>query len=172
METIDLLFETDVIRWVYITLIVMAGVTAICVIISKFFDMIGKPIKWFHRNNDDHDVLLQTVQCLTALQNKQQADVEQSIKHDKEIKDDLEKLTKMFIDKQIDDMRWELLDFSSALTCGRKYNREAFDHIFRTYKNYERILEENNMENGLVVESMKVCEEIYHERLKAGEFKE
>lgn len=171
MSTIDLLFEADIIRWVYITLIVMSGVTAICVIISKFCDLIGKPIKWFHRNNTDHELLLQTAQCLSTLQEKQKEDVEQSIKHDREIKNDLEKLTKMFIDKQIDDMRWELLDFSSALTSGRKYNREVFDHIFKTYRTYEKILEENNMENGLVTESMKVCEEIYHERLKAGEIK-
>lgn len=171
MSTVDLLFEVDIVRWIYITLIVMSGITAISVIVSKFFDFIGKPIKWLHRNDADHELLLQTAQCLEKLQDKQKEDVEQSIKHDREIKNDLEKLTKMFIDKQIDDMRWELLDFSAALTSGRKYNREVFDHIFRTYKTYEKILEENNMENGLVTESMKVCEEIYHESLKAGEIK-
>ena len=169
MSTVDLLFEIDIIKWVYITLIVMSGITAIGVIVSKFFDFIGKPIKWLHRNNDDHELLLQTAQCLEKLQEKQKEDVEQSIRHDKEIKNDLEKLTKMFVNKQIDDIRWELLDFCSALTGGRTYNREAFDHIFRVYKNYEKILEENNLENGLVTESMKVCEEIYRERLKAGE---
>lgn len=171
MSTIDLLFETDIIRWIYITLVVMSGITAICVVVSKFFDWIGKPIKWFNRNNKDHELLLATVQCLEKLQDKQKEDVKESIRHDKEIKTDIEKLTKMFLDKQIDDIRWELLDFCSALTEGRKYNREAFDHVFRTYRTYERILEENHMENGLVTESMKVCEEIYHERLKAGEIK-
>lgn len=169
MSTIDLLFEADIIRWIYITLIVMSGFTAICVVVGKFFDFIGKPLKWFNRNNTDHELLLQTAQCLSKLQDKQEEDVRQSIKHDKEIKDDLEKLTKMFVDKQIDDIRWELLDFCSALMGGRKYSREAFDHVFRIHKNYEKILEENDLENGLVTESMKVCEEVYRERLKAGE---
>ena len=49
-------------------------------------------------------------------------------------------IDKRMLDKDIDDMRWELLNFCSALTGGRKYNREAFDHIFRIYEKYEMIL--------------------------------
>ena len=82
----------------------------------------------------------------------------------------IEKLTHMVLDKEIDDTRWKLLDFASALSSGRKYNQEAFDHIFRMYEKYERILEENNMENGLVTESMKYVNEAYREHLKNGNF--
>lgn len=171
MSAIDVLLEQDIVRWIYIGLVIMAGLTTFCVIVSNFCEWIGKPIKWFHRNNTDHELLLKTAQCLSSLQEKQKETSESIVRDKSEIKEDLEKLTKMFVDKQIDDIRWELLDFCSALTGGRKYNREAFDHIFRTYRNYEQILEENHMENGLVTESMKVCEEIYHERLKAGEIK-
>lgn len=79
-------------------------------------------------------------------------------------------IDKRMLDKDIDDMRWELLDFCSALTGGRKYNREAFDHIFRIYEKYERILEQNEMTNGFVDESMKYVREIYYENLKNGNF--
>ena len=71
----------------------------------------------------------------------------------------------------INDLRWELLDFCSALSNGRVYNREAFEHIFRTYEQYEQILVENNMTNGYVEESMQVVREIYHQKLANGEFK-
>ena len=79
-------------------------------------------------------------------------------------------MDKRMLDKDIDDMRWELLDFCSALTGGRKYNREAFEHIFRIYEKYENILRNNKMTNGFVDESMKYVREVYHENLTNGNF--
>lgn len=81
----------------------------------------------------------------------------------------VEEINSNFISKEIDDIRWELLDFCSALTGGRKYNREAFAHIFKTYEKYEKILSDNGMTNGYVEESMNAVREIYHEKLKNGE---
>ena len=82
----------------------------------------------------------------------------------------VEEIKKNMVSKEIDDIRWELLDFCSALTSGRKYNREAFAHIFKTYEKYEKILEDNGMTNGFVEESMNAVKEIYHDKLKNGEF--
>ena len=82
----------------------------------------------------------------------------------------VEEIKKIIVSKEIDDIRWELLDFCSALTSGRKYNREAFAHIFKTYEKYEKILEDNGMTNGFVEESMNAEKEIYHDKLKNGEF--
>ena len=82
----------------------------------------------------------------------------------------VEEIKKNIVSKEIDGVRWELLDFCSALTSGRKYNREAFAHIFKTYEKYEKILEDNGMTNGFVEESMNAVKEIYHDKLKNGEF--
>jgi len=79
-------------------------------------------------------------------------------------------IDKRMLDKDIDDMRWELLNFCSALTGGRKYNREAFDHIFRIYEKYEMILKDNKMTNGFVDESMNYVKEVYHKNLENGKF--
>lgn len=87
------------------------------------------------------------------------------------ISDGVDKLNKLFLTKEINDLRWELIDFCSALVNGRVYNREAFEHIFRIYEQYEQILSENNMTNGYVEESMRVVKEIYHRKLAKGEFK-
>ena len=38
----------------------------------------------------------------------------------------------------------------------------------RMYHRYERILNEHNMENGLVEESVKFIQEMYHDKLKHG----
>lgn len=95
-------------------------------------------------------------------------DREQSIQIQKELTSSMEKLTHMFLDKEIDDMRWEILNFCSALSNGRKYNRESYAHVFSVYKKYEKILEENKMENGLVEESMGFIRDQYQEDLKNG----
>ena len=80
----------------------------------------------------------------------------------------IETLTSLFVDKEIEDLRWTILDFTASLSDGKKYNRESFDHIMRMYHKYEKILEENNMENGLVEESIKFVQEKYHEKLETG----
>lgn len=80
----------------------------------------------------------------------------------------LNKLTTMFLNKEIDDMRWEILNFCSALTSGRQYNKESFDHVIQIHEKYEKILEENNMENGRVTASMEVIMDVYKDKLKNG----
>lgn len=117
---------------------------------------------------EDHELLIKTVESVTHLGQQRDIDVEQSIRHDRIIKDDLEKLTKMFIDKEIDDIRWEILDFASAISEGRKYSKEQFNHVLSIYAKYEKILEDNHMENGLVTASMEVINDIYKEKLRTG----
>lgn len=83
-----------------------------------------------------------------------------------DIGNSLKKLTGMFIEKEITDIRFSILEFTSSLSNGKEYNKEAYDNIFRMYDKYERILEENNMENGLIEESMEFIREMYKEQLK------
>ena len=84
------------------------------------------------------------------------------------INNSLNKLTTMFVDKEVDDMRWEILNFCSALTSGRQYNKESFDHVIQIHEKYEEILEQYNMENGRVTASMEVIMDVYKEKLKNG----
>lgn len=85
-----------------------------------------------------------------------------------QISDSINKLTTMFVNKDIEDMRWEILNFCSALTSGRKYNKESFDHVIQIHGKYEKILEENDMENGRVNASMEVIMDVYKDKLKNG----
>lgn len=82
--------------------------------------------------------------------------------------DKINALTDMFVDKEIDDLRYKILDFASSVSSGKKFNRESYDHILKIYGKYEKILEENNMENGLVDESIKYIQSSYQEVLKSG----
>lgn len=67
----------------------MASIIAIVEIIGKFSFIIGKPVKWVKKKNEDHELLIKTVSGLTDLNNRHDESVKQSIKHDKEIKNDL-----------------------------------------------------------------------------------
>jgi hypothetical protein len=159
LDIIKSFLEQDYTSIVLSIFLIMAAVIAMFTIVSKFSEIIGKPFKWIQNKDSDHTLLLTTSKQVYDLQ----AD-------NKQINTKIEKLTDMVLDKQIDDMRFEILDFTSAISNGRKYNREAYDHILRTYKKYEQILTDNHMENGLVEESVKFIQEVYHEKLKNSEF--
>ena len=82
----------------------------------------------------------------------------------------LEKLTKMFIEGQISDMRHRILSFAASISSGKKYNMEAYQFIMTSYSEYEKILEEHGMTNGLVEESIEFIRSSYQEHLKNGDF--
>ena len=84
------------------------------------------------------------------------------------LQESVENLRKMLVNKEINDMRWEILDFSNAVMNGRTYNKEIYDHIFDTYTEYERVLEENGLENGKVDSSMQFVRNKYLELMEKG----
>lgn len=84
------------------------------------------------------------------------------------LQNSVENLRKMLVNKEINDMRWEILDFSNAVMNGRVYNKEIYDHIFDTYTEYERVLEENGIENGKVNSSMQFVRNKYLELMEKG----
>ena len=169
MGDLTSLFKLDFPTVIIGVFIILSACIAVYEIIGKFSKIIGKPVKWVRDKEKEHELLIQTSKELKDLEEHHKKDVSESIKHDEKIEKNLEVLTSMVLDKAIDDYRYEILDFCSALSNGRKYNRESFNHIFSVYEKYEKILKENKMENGLVEESIKFIREKYSEKLKNGE---
>ena len=168
MSQIIELFKQDFSSLILGIFVIMSGFIAIYEIVCKFLSIFGKPIGIMKQRKADHEILLNTVKNLEELHNKHEEDTKQSIRHDEIIREDLSKLTQLFIEKQIDDIRYEILDFSSALSSGRQYNKEQFDHIIKIHEKYEKILKENGLENGQVTASMEVIMEIYKDKLRTG----
>lgn len=168
MNELKALLELDFTTVILTVFIIMSGIIAIYNIIGKFSEVIGKPVKWVKQRQIDHDLLEKNKRDIKALSDKHEEDTIKYEASHQELIDDVKKLTSLFVEKEIDDMRWEVLNFCSALSNGRKYNRESYAHVFSIYEKYERILEENNMENGLVEESMAFIRERYQEDLKSG----
>lgn len=85
-----------------------------------------------------------------------------------ELKYSIKELRTMLLDKEIDDMRWELLNFANAVINGRKYNKEQYDHVIDIYTKYEKVLAENGLENGRVTSSMEFVQNKYKELMETG----
>lgn len=168
MELIIELFKQDFYSLILGVFIVMSGIIAMVSIIGKFSEIIGKPVKWIQNKNSDHNLIIKTIEELNELKKQHETSVEKSIQHDQSIKQDLERVTNMLLNKEIDDWRWEILDMASAISCGRKYSKEQFEHAIAIYERYEKLLEENHLTNGQVDTSITVIKDIYKDKLKNG----
>ncbi len=148
-------------------LLVILGFFAILFAVKEIIEIFSYFKKKFRiktGNEEDKETVENRIKTLEKHDNWQYQEILKISNGIDDIKDNL-------VQKEISDIRWELLDFCSALTGGRNYNREAFEHIFRTYEQYEKILTDNHMSNGYIVESMKAVREIYHKKLVGGDFK-
>ncbi len=168
MESILELFNQNISSIILGMYIIMSGIIAMVEIIGKFSEIVGKPVTWVSNKNKDHELLIQTVNKLTALQEKQEKDVRESDRHDEEMRSDIKKLTDMFIDKEINDMRWEINNFATKVSEGKPCNKDSYKHCIHTWEKYEKLLEENGLENGEVEISMNVIRESYQQKLKEG----
>lgn len=148
--------------------IVLVGLKCAWAILEWFTTKIGLELKSTRKKHEEHDLIINVAKRLDNLETQREEDVKQSIRHDKELKDSLEKLTEMVIDKNVEDMRWEILDFASALTAGRNYSKEQFDHVIGTHDKYEKYIDKNNLTNGQVTNSMEVINQFYKEKMKNG----
>ena len=119
---------------------------------------------------------------MTEFINNRVSDRQQSLQIQKELKDSIkglvdgqkerdakiETLTDMFVDKEIDDYRWEIINFATKVSEGRPCNKDSFKHCLRTYEKYEKLLEKYGLENGEVEISMEVVNEAYKKKLQEG----
>lgn len=69
--------------------VIIIGIKTISSLLEWIFTKFGIEFKWMRKKKEDHELLVATVKNLEALQKRHEADVEQSIKHDKAIKNDL-----------------------------------------------------------------------------------
>ena len=109
-------------------------------------------------------------------------DRKQSLEIQKELKDSIQNLvdgqhnrdekisnlTDMFVDKEINDYRWEIINFATNVSEGKPCNKDSFKHCLRTYEKYEALLEKYGLENGEVEISMQVVNEAYKKKLLEG----
>ena len=155
----------------YVFLSVIAILIGLKVIISLgewFCVKFGLETKWIRRKREERELLKKTAESLAELQTRHDNDKKECLKHDDEIRADLKNLTALFIDKEINDYRWEIINFSTKVAERKPCNKDSYKHCLRTYEKYERLLEQEGLENGEVEISMDIIRESYAEKLKNG----
>ena len=163
--------ELAKIDFAYVFIAVLLILVSIKFAVSLFewaVNILGLETKWMRKKREDHELLLTTSKNLIMLEEHHKKDMEKSDRLDSEMRNDIKKLTNMFIDKEIDDMRWEINNFATKVAEGKPCNKDSFSHCIRSYERYEKLLEENGLENGEVELSMEIINEAYKRKLKEG----
>lgn len=164
--------ELTKIDFAYVFVAVFVILIGIKVIVSLFewvIDKLGLETKWMRNKREEHELLIQTSQGLIELKEHHKEDIERSDRRDDEISANIKKLTEIFVDKQVNDYRWEIINLADRISCDKTHvSKECLKHAISTYNKYEKVLEENGLENGEVEISMELISDTYKQKLKEG----
>ena len=79
----------------------------------------------------------------------------------------LDVMDQRVLNSEIERKRWAILDFANSINR-RNYQQEAYNFILKTYDEYEKILEENGMDNGEVEIAISFIKKKYAEYMETG----
>lgn len=148
--------------------VILVGVKAIVSLFEWVVEKLGLETRWMRKQREEHELLIQTSQNLIALQKKHIEDMKKSDEYDAEMRDDIKKLTDLFVDKQINDYRWEIINLADKTASGKTVSKECFRHAISTYEKYEKIINEHGLVNGEVEISIEIIKDAYQQKLKEG----
>lgn len=149
--------------------VILLGIKAIVSLFEWIINKLGLETKWMRQKREEHELLLNTSNSLISLQEKHEEDMKRSDMHDEEMRNDIKKLTDLFIDKQINDYRWEIINLADKIAKGKTASKECLRHAIATYEKYEKIITEHGLVNGEVEISIEVIKECYQNRLKESQ---
>lgn len=147
-------------------ILILIGIKAIVSLFEWFINKLGLETKWMRKRREEHDLLMNTSTSIISLQKKHEEDMEKSDRHDEEIRNEIKKLTELFVDKQINDYRWEIINLADKIANEKNVSKECLRHAIATYEKYEKIIAEHGLVNGEVEISIKVIRDSYQEQFK------
>ena len=159
MDTIENLFSLDYPSIIMGVFIIIFGVDKIIFLLAK----VKKALRIKFGYEEDKLTIEDRITTLEKHDNWQYKEITKMSKGIENIESEL-------LDNNLERKRKYILDFCSSLSNGQKQNKEAFNNVFKTYKNYEKLLSDHNMENGQAEESIKFISEKYQECLRNGNF--
>lgn len=164
MEQIKLLSEVDYIQAILTIFVILFGVKEIIEIIGYF----RKHFRIKTGQEQDKETVENRISKLEKHDKWQYTEISKISLGIQDIQKRMDNIQSQLTEKEINDMRWEILDMASAISSGRKYSKEQFDHVIQIFEDYEKILEKNGLTNGRVSASMEVIDEMYRYKLKHG----
>ena len=144
--------------------VLITGLFAVLFFIDKVWDIIStykKKLRIKTGKEQDQESIDKRIKVLEEHDNWQYTEL---LKMSKGI----ESISDRLIEKEINDWRYEILDMASAISTGRSYSKEQYDHVIAIHAKYEELLKELGRTNRQVDASMEVILETYKEKLKNG----
>lgn len=153
MSEIAELQKIDILSWLVTGFLILSAINASVSIVGKFSETIGKPVKWVRRKNEERQLIIQTSQSLDELWRQRGIDVDQSIKHDERLKNDLQSVSNKIdiLSGQITSMQSKIDETEMAklkdtlVTYYKKYKdigewskleKDAFWDLFESYESH------------------------------------
>lgn len=159
MDAIENLFSLDYPSIIMGVFIIILGIDKVIFLLTK----VKKSLRIKFGYEEDKLTIEDRITTLEKHDNWQYKEITKMSKGIENIESEL-------LDNNLERKRKYILDFCSSLSNGQKQNKEAFNNVFKTYKNYEKLLSDHNMENGQAEESMKFISEKYQEYLRNDNF--
>lgn len=132
MSELESLFRIDYVRLIMDIFIILVGIVTIGNIVSKFSEMIGKPVGWVKRRSEDHEMITKTVTELNDFREKYitrglkvEEEVEKLQRTQAEVKETLHDMSKK--DDKLGD------EISSLIIANRETLGDRIDEKFRYY---------------------------------------
>lgn len=132
MADIQNLFHIDYIRLIMDIFIILVGIVSLANIIGKFSEVIGKPVGWVRRRQEDHELIVKTATDLEDFKNKYVSrglKLEDDVANLKEFQGDLVTTLHSMSDK--DDKLGK--EISSLIVANREALGGRIDERFRYY---------------------------------------
>lgn len=89
VNNITALKDVDLFGWLCIAFLLLAAIVYGGELIGKFFNMIGKPLKWKKTRETDHELILKNSEAIKALAELHKKDANTVTEHEKKLSDDL-----------------------------------------------------------------------------------
>lgn len=169
MSEIIELTKIDFVSLFVAVFVILIGIKVIVSLFEWIVEKLGLETKWMRQKREERDLLIQTSQGLVELQEHHKDDMARSDRRDEEISNDIKKLTQIFVEKEINDYRWEIINLADKISGDKtSVSKECLRHAISTYEKYEKIIVENRLANGEVEISIEIIKEAYQKKLKSG----
>lgn len=87
-----------------------------------------------------------------------------------DIEKEMHSIKKDVAEEKINNIRWNVLDYANSCRNGRKHTKDEWYHVIGQLKEYERLVEENDIDNGVMEEETKYLRKVFEERLEKNDF--
>lgn len=93
MDAFKELLQINFVSFFIAGFVILTFIVSAVQLIGKFSKIVGKPFKWVKKKDEDHELLVNTINKVNDLETKQKNDTKESIRHDEMIRYDLNKVS-------------------------------------------------------------------------------